>query len=620
MIPPVVFPKYRRADILPAKLITKDDKAYPFLKLAMLSVSHSSVFYFTICLGLASIMLGTSLSRAIAQMPSTANPRSLGERTISQVNVLFVNPSVPDDKNGNGSESTPLKTITQALRVASANTVIRLSPGTYSRETGEIFPLILKSGVSIQGNASTKGKGITITGGGDYLSRSFGGQNITIVAANQTQLTGVTVTNSNPRGYALWVESTNPVISENTFTGNTQDGISVTGNAAPTITKNDFIRNGANGITIGGNSSAQVRENLFQQTGFGINIAQNATPIIVSNQIQYNRSGIIVQANARATLRNNLIQNSKEDGVVVLGLATPDLGTSAEPGGNQFRNNGRYDINASAAKQVIAASGNNLSNNRVSGKVDFTASSASIAQNSSQETAAGEITFSAPGVSETRNNIRATLPRNSNSQNNIATGRLNNQLLPLRPANISPPTVPRANPQPQASRVNGFPVPSSLGNNQVSPTATTPETPQYNYVRIDPKTIEFTAPQAATARNQPPSLPRPDIPPLNNAEFLPVPNSNIPMGNPESYPTGAYGGSLPSAGAPQMGVRYRVIVSIGNERDQDLVRYLAPDSFSTVWQGRSVMQAGVFSSRYNADQMLRVLSSNGLRALIQPLN
>ncbi len=419
-------------------------------------------------------MFGTSLSRAVAQMPSAANPISLGERTISQVSVLFVNPSVGDDKNGTGSEGSPLKTITQALRVASANTVIRLTTGTYSSETGEVFPLILKSGVSIQGDGSTKGKGINITGGGDYLSRSFGGQNVTIVGANQAQLTGVTVTNSHPRGYGLWIEFSNPVISENTFTGNTQDGISVTGNAAPTISHNDFIRNGANGITIAGNSSAQIRENVFQQTGFGINIAQQAAPIVVGNQIQYNRSGIVVQANAHPTLRNNLIQNSKEDGLVVLAQATPDLGSAAEPGGNQFRNNGRYDINASAAKQVIAASGNTLSNNRISGKVDLRATTASIAHKYPQETVAdGEITFSAPGVSQTPNNLRTPLLRNSNSQNNIATGRLNNQLLPLQPAKISLPAVPRVNQQPPTSRVHGFPIPSALGDNQVSPTAKT---------------------------------------------------------------------------------------------------------------------------------------------------
>ena len=82
--------------------------------------------------------------------------------TISQINVLFVNPNIGNDKTGNGSESAPWKTITQALQVAQPNTVIMLSPGTYSAETGEVFPLMLKPGVSIQGDTGNKGRDITI--------------------------------------------------------------------------------------------------------------------------------------------------------------------------------------------------------------------------------------------------------------------------------------------------------------------------------------------------------------------------------------------------------------------------------------------------------------------------
>lgn len=303
MILPRVFPEYRRVDVLFAKL--------KFVKSARLLFFSFSVLSFTVGMGAASIaFLGISLDSAIAQIPSTPDSAPLNQKTTSQANVLFVNPSVGDDKAGNGSESAPVKTITQALRLANANTVIMLSKGTYSTETGEEFPLILKPGVSIQGNPSNQGKDIIIQGGGDYLSRSFGGQNVTIVGANQALLTGVTVTNSNPRGYGLWIESSNPVVAENTFTGSTQDGISVSGNAAPTISKNYFDRNGANGITIAGNSSPQVKENVFHQTGFGINIAQNAAPVIIGNQIQNNRSGIVVQANARPILRNNIIQDN----------------------------------------------------------------------------------------------------------------------------------------------------------------------------------------------------------------------------------------------------------------------------------------------------------------------
>ena len=93
-------------------------------------------------------------------------------------------------------------------------------------------------------------------------------------------------------------------------------------------------------MTIAGNSSPQVKENVFHQTGFGINIAQNAAPIVIGNQIQNNRSGIVVQAKAHPILRNNIIQDNKEDGLVAIAQAMPDLGSASEPGGNQFQNNG----------------------------------------------------------------------------------------------------------------------------------------------------------------------------------------------------------------------------------------------------------------------------------------
>ncbi|MHC5766277.1 MAG: DUF1565 domain-containing protein [Nostoc sp.] len=631
-----VFPEYRRVDVLLAKL--------KFLKSARVLFFSFSVLSFTVGMGAASIaFLGISLDSAIAQIPSTPDSAPLNQKTPSQANVLFVNPSVGDDKAGNGSESAPVKTITQALRLANANTVIMLSTGTYSAETGEEFPLILKPGISIQGNASNQGKDIIIQGGGDYLSRSFGGQNVTIVGANQALLTGVTVTNSNPRGYGLWIESSNPVVAENTFTGSTQDGISVSGNAAPTISKNYFDGNGANGITIAGNSSPQVKENVFHQTGFGINIAQSAAPVIIGNQIQNNRSGIVVQANARPILRNNIIQDNKEDGLVAIAQAMPDLGSASEPGGNQFQNNARYDINASAAKQVIYAAGNNLVSDRITGKVDINGTTALATENSQpapvpnnalrEIPSTGEITFSAPEISETTNGQTS----NSISVNNPVSTQLNSQRLPLMPANNIPLSPPISK-QPPTSRVVGFPTPSSLSGRQIPTNAQPTDTPQLNYVRIDPNTIEFTAPESpsnsvaqppvSSMRNQTQQpLPILETSAPGASELLPLPvgvarrrHRNIPIVNTRNLQTSS--ASIPYSGnsATQFGVRYRVVVPLITDKDQDLVRFLAPGAFPTVWQGQRVMQAGVFSSEYNAKEMLKTLSSKGLRVIMEPLN
>ncbi|MBE9198482.1 MULTISPECIES: DUF1565 domain-containing protein [unclassified Nodularia (in: cyanobacteria)] len=512
-----MYSKYPQAESRQLKLNPQADRSNSSLEVLPLVFS---ILYFTLGLGVTGItLLSLSPGRVLAQMPSL-------ESTVSEVKLLFVNPNVGNNTVGNGTESAPLKTITQALQLASANTMIMLSPGTYSADTGEVFPLKLKSGVAIQGDTNNKGQGITIQGGGGFLSSSFGGQNVTIIGADNAELRGVTVTNPNPRGYGLWIESSNPVIANNTFTGSTQDGISLTGNSAPIIRQNYFHRNGANGMTIGGNSQPEVRENVFEQTGFGINITQNAAPMLSLNQIQNNRSGIIVQANARPILRNNVIQGNREDGLVAIAQAIPNLGTIAEPGGNEFRNNTRHDINASATKEIIPAAGNNLSQNRIAGKVDFNAQTAPTANIPQPRTVAnrpipvsGEITFSAPSQ-----------PNQTNQS-------------------------------------------------------------QINYVNIDPNIVEFAAPQS---------------PPFGESALSPVTNSNTPATQTTAY--------------NRTGVRYRVVVNVATDREQDLVRNLAPDAFPTMRQGRRVMQVGVFSDRHNADEILKVLNSHGLKTTLEPLN
>jgi parallel beta-helix repeat protein len=393
-----------------------------------------SILSLTVGFGVTSTTLfTTNFSSVLAQVPTGAEQILQDKKTISQINQSFVNPSTGNDKTGNGSANAPWQTISQALEASQSNTVIILSPGTYSAKTGEVFPLILKPGVGIQGDIGNKGKDVKIIGGGEYLSRRFGAKNVAIVGANQSNVSGVTVTNSNPRGYGLWVESSNILVRENTFTNNTQDGIAITGDSTPSISKNYFVRNGANGITISGNARPEIRENVFQETGYGINVAENSSPVVVANQILDNRSGIIVQGNATPMLRNNLIQRNKEDGLVAISQARPDLGLSYDPGQNVFQKNGRYDVNAKAAKLVFPAAGNNLVSSRIQGKVDLQG-------------------LSAPTV------------RNSANPKDIASSRM------------------RTLPNPNQS--------SPLPNNQTNSS-------QFNYVGLESGAIEFVAPQAA---------------------------------------------------------------------------------------------------------------------------
>jgi len=50
-------------------------------------------------------------------------------------------------------------------------------------------------------------------------------QDVTVRAEKDSTITGVTITNANTRGTALWIESTNPTVKNNTFANSNRDGI-----------------------------------------------------------------------------------------------------------------------------------------------------------------------------------------------------------------------------------------------------------------------------------------------------------------------------------------------------------------------------------------------------------
>ncbi|MEB3293893.1 MAG: DUF1565 domain-containing protein, partial [Synechococcales bacterium] len=310
---------------------------------------------------------GLPQSRSVDAAPAVAPGESSSS---AEYALLFVNSQQGNDRQV-GSEAAPLKTITQALNIAQPNTIIVLASGLYSSETGETFPLQLKPGVTLQGEARDRGQSVIIRGSGFFLSKSFARQKVTIVGANRAGLRGVTVTNPEPQGYGLWIESSSPVISDNTFTGSTHDGVSIVGNSAPILRNNYFYSNGANGITIYGTSRPELRDNIVEKTGFGINIAQNAAPRLIGNRITQNKDGIVVQGNAQPILRSNVIDGNERDGLVAISQARPDLGSREDQGNNAFLNNGQSDVNAQAASQIIPAAGNQISVSR--GRVDFNA-------------------------------------------------------------------------------------------------------------------------------------------------------------------------------------------------------------------------------------------------------
>lgn len=536
------------------------------------------------------IWFGLSSEPTMAQTPTAPEQMSnVLAQSRSAANQLYVNPERGNDRQGQGTDRAPFKTITHALRIAQTNTTIVLAPGTYSTETGETFPLQLKRGVTISGMPDGRGRGVIIQGGGSYISRTVAAQNVTMIAEDKATLVGVTITNPNRRGYGLWIESTSPTIANNTFTGNTQDGVFVAGNGSPMIRENNFVQNSANGITVHGSSRPEIRDNSFERTGFGINVVDEAAPLLIGNRIRFNKDGVVVQGSARPVFRNNTIEGNERNGIVAISNAVPDLGYSGEPGGNIFRNNREYDINGEAAKQIISAYGNEMASDRTVGRIDI----------------AGVVN---------RDNAPAPIARTPRPR------------LPL--PNRRTPTETST----ETSGADSFPRPNRTSARSPKPTESQ-SPPQATPIPVptpgQPINIPVPAPRTS---NLPPtrsgSIPssgnRGDTLPV----LLPVPDPNAPIGNGGSFSSQpiASSGSLPSDGPPGpanriqlLGLRYRVTVEAPTSREQNRVRSVVPEAFRTILNGQTVMQVGVFKNAENANEIVDTLTRNGIRATIQAL-
>ncbi len=259
-----------------------------------------------------------------------------------------------------GTLDAPFKTITQALAQAGPGTTIQLASGTYSADTGEVFPLQLKAGVTVRGDEVFRGKGFVITGGGKFLSPTWAGQTVTVVAVEGSRLVGLTLSNPQTRGSAVWIEAGAPSLERNTFAGSNREGVFVSGQATPKLRFNTFEKNNGNGVSLTRDSGGLLEGNLIRSTGFGVAIGDRARPELVNNQILNNLDGLVISGDARPILRRNTIANNQRDGIVVINSAQPELQQ------NRLGQNGQYDLHNNTAA-ALRVSGTELSGLKLQG-------------------------------------------------------------------------------------------------------------------------------------------------------------------------------------------------------------------------------------------------------------
>jgi parallel beta-helix repeat protein len=333
-------------------------------------IKQSSLWALSVLLRFGSIAAivcasGNQFSLAVrAQSLDTTGVNAIAANLPATKANLFVNSmSGKDDAMAGRDESAPFKTITFALQQARPGMVIQVASGMYTQETGEVFPLVVPKGVSLQGNEFNQGSNVMIAGGDFTSSSSWGSQNVTVLAKADSQMVGISVTNPNSRGTGVWIESANVTVRGCTLSKSAREGVFVAGKASATVEGNLFLENSANGIALTGMSTGMVRNNTFQKTGFGIAVSEKASPQLVNNRVQNNVDGIVVSHSATPQLRGNIVEDNKRDGLVAISNAKPDLGNSTEPGRNIFRGNGRYAIYNATLKNVFAVEGNDVTGN-----------------------------------------------------------------------------------------------------------------------------------------------------------------------------------------------------------------------------------------------------------------
>ena len=522
------------------------------------------------------------LSLAIATPVSAQSQVSQSSQISPQVtqNIIYVNPQTGSDRPELGSNVAPFKTISYAISRAQAGQIIQLAYGTYSSATGEKFPIRLRPNVTLRGNETTKGKEITILGGGTLLTKSGFPQNVAIALSDRSELRGVTVTNANPRGYGLWIENASPAIANNTLIDNQQDGALITGKSTAIISANQFFRNGTSGLAIEGEATPEVRGNLFQQTTFGMSIRQDAAPQITENTLTQNQNGILIQANAKPILRGNAIVNNRNYGLTISDAAMPDLGKPNDDGNNIFQTNGLFDLQ-NVSRNAVAVIGNQLDIKRVKGNLQLLnvrKPSNLFASNSS--------------ANSTTSNSDRFANINQQLQQQIA----NNQPMNFAPNLDTPPAL--VNPA-FANQSSNFNLTNNQGNQANNPFWYEPVTSVI--IRITPRNFNSSLPtNTEISSSLPPVQAKPPSGEPVNQPIQIAPLSNTSM-NPQTPP------------------RYRVVVPVSSPNAVAQVRQIVPNSFPSRLNGYLVVQIGAYSDRRIAEVQVSRLAQQGLSARIEAI-
>ncbi len=575
---------------------------------------------------MATLTAGTLLLSAIPMLAQTSQPSrgqisqnqiliaqvsrtvaaGLSDRSAAGYQTLFVDANVGND-GAQGLENQPLRTVTRALEIASPNTVIVLAPGRYTQATGEIFPLQLKSGVTIQGTPGSRDRTAIIEGGGNFESSTRSQQNAAILAADRAGIAQIAI--SNPNGYGVWVESASPTILETAFVGSRQAGLYVA-NGSPRVHGSYFSGNQVAGVIVFGVSSASIQSNIFDSTGDAMRVMDGATPEIIGNRMTNNDAGLVLIGSALPVFRDNQVTGNRRNDVVEVTASLPDTSSAVVVAKGEGA-----AITPLTERPVAMSASVNSSNPSVRSSISSTL--VSLPVNRLASTALPQLSASQPRSEEI-----ADLPP-------IAAAV--QQQLALEPT-VEADAVADSNQIPDGAPGAALQALRSGLSTGTSPAAQllTRDIPRPR-ILTENQDLNHQDPNNSVPSDLPAARPLAPSPlPMNsppvNVNRLAVPNASIPVGSGESNtaflaPSNSVGGGGRSflSRAQALGLYYRVFVEASDPFVQDEVRAVVPDAFRTNFEGRMVMQVGAFPTEDEARARKQLLEDNNFNVRVEYL-
>ncbi|HKW37949.1 MAG TPA: DUF1565 domain-containing protein [Burkholderiales bacterium] len=245
-----------------------------------------------------------------------------GKKEKEKPSVLYVNAATGSDGNS-GTQSSPLKTLSKAMRIATNGSTVQAAPGVYDAHNGETFPISVPGGVLLIGNEASKGGGsapTSIVGGGLAPGAASGTVGVTLLPGASSTVAGFTITNDNTafaerRGIVL--SNASVTLRNNKITGAAQStGIYVGASSGHLISGNQIVNNQGSGLG-------------FMEGGTGSKVEMNA---ITGNSVG-----------------------------VKYGVAGGDLGggSAGSAGGNVISCNTQYDLDTSASAAITVSAASN---------------------------------------------------------------------------------------------------------------------------------------------------------------------------------------------------------------------------------------------------------------------